>query len=117
MSDFCTYTVMAVENYRTEQSDEFLRWLADDCHKHICVEWADYEAGEFNLGGFLWHDGINDYIIDAAERYGMSDIPFEIRGVDREEEYYRALTCSFVWQGAANYDDVVVNVVWPKFEV
>ena len=120
MRDYCEYTVEAVDGYRSKETDKFLNAIWFDLHTRtdialMCEDCA-YDEGELCIVGYIWHDEINDLIMERAEKSGMTGIPFMIRGVDCDEHYENALTCSFVHRGAANYDDVIVNVIWPKFK-
>lgn len=123
MRDFCSYIITPVEGYRSERTDAALQQICFDIHNtdnyNILCETCYYDEGgngDLEINGYEWHDDINDMLIKAFEDQNVSDVPFMVTCVDYDVGAYEdAPTCSFILNGHAWFEDVIVTTVWPEW--
>lgn len=120
MRDWVEYSITVADGYRSADTDAALERMAFDIlHDDdidLGCESCYYKDGVLEINGEVWHDEINEFLIELTQHYDLEDVPLMVQGIDHDVDYYEdAPTCSFVLRCRAWYEDVEVKTIWPEW--
>ena len=120
MRDWVEYSITVADGYRSADTDAALERIAYDVNHNddidLGCETCSCEDGVLQIGGEVWHDEINEFLIELTRHYDLEDVPLMVQGIDHDVDYYEdAPTCSFVLLCHAWYEDVEVKTIWPEW--
>lgn len=119
MRDWLLYRITVADGYCTADTDAALERIAYDVNHNddidLGCEICSCEDGVLEIEGEIWHEEINEFLVEITPDYDLADIPLVVRSIDYDAYYEDAPHCSFILHGHAWYEDVRVETIWPEW--